>query len=219
VNHRLGYFDTGQRVLGKEFLMAWQISGRFMESCSCKLWCPCWLGPAEPDQGWCSGAVVMDIERGQADGLDLSGLKAVFLGDWPHDFAGGEGTGRLFIDETATDEQRRILEAICTGQQGGPWAVVSGVIARWLPAQTARIETQWGERPSVTVEGIGQVQLDPLRNEAGQPVQVRGAAAMAAFDLETMDLAHGDGTKFAAPDMRAWESGGEGVVSTFSWSA
>jgi hypothetical protein len=199
--------------------MAWNMSGRFMESCSCKLWCPCWLGPAEADRGWCSGAVVMDIEQGTADGLDLSGLKAVFLGDWPKDFASGDGTGRVFIDETASAEQRRVLEAICTGHQGGPWAVVSGVIARWLPAQTARINVRWDDRPSVSVEGIGEVQLEPLRDESGRGVEVRGAAAMAAFDLEMMELARGDGTRFAAPEMRAWESGGEGVVSTFDWSA
>jgi hypothetical protein len=199
--------------------MAWNMSGRFMESCSCKLWCPCWLGPAEPDRGWCSGAVVIDIEQGTADGLDLSGLTAVFLGDWPKDFASGNGTARVFIDETASAEQRRVLEPILTGQQGGPWSVVGGVIAQWLPAQTARIDVRWDDRPSVTVEGIGEVQLEPLRDESGRGVEVRGAEAMAAFDLEAMELARGDGTRFAAPEMRAWESGGEGVVSTFDWSA
>jgi hypothetical protein len=93
------------------------------------------------------------------------------------------------------------------------------VIARWLPAQTARINVRWDDRPSVSVEGIGEVQLEPLRDESGRGVEVRGAAAMAAFDLEMMELARGDGTRFAAPEMRAWESGGEGVVSTFDWSA
>ena len=30
--------------------MAWRLSGRGMEMCSCKSFCPCWLGPAgEPD--------------------------------------------------------------------------------------------------------------------------------------------------------------------------
>jgi hypothetical protein len=199
--------------------MAWHLDGRWMESCSCKLWCPCWLGPAEADRGWCSGAVVVDIERGEADGVDLSKLKAVFLGDWPRDFASGDGTARVYIDASASEEQRRALEAICTGQRGGPWATVSAVISRWLPAQTAKIEVQWGDRPSVTVEGIGQVQLEPVRDEAGRPAEVRGAAAMAAFELERLELAHGDGTRFAAPDMRAWESGGEGTVSDFHWSA
>ena len=200
--------------------MAWTMRGRYMESCSCKLWCPCWLGPAEADRGWCSAAIVMAIEEGTADGLDLSGLTVVFLGDWPKDFVSGNGTGRVFIDETASAEQQRVLEAICTGQLGGPWAVVTGVITQWLPALTARIDVRWDDhRPSVTVAGIGELHLDPLRDESGRGVEVRGAAAMAAFELEVMELARGDGTRFAAPEMRAWESGGEGDVATFSWSA
>ena len=91
--------------------MAWRMAGRFIESCSCKLWCPCWLGPADPDQGWCSGAILVDIQQGNSDGADLGGLKVVFVGDWPKDFASGNGTGRLYIDEAADANQRRELEA------------------------------------------------------------------------------------------------------------
>ena len=41
--------------------MAWHISGKTTELCSCKLMCPCWLGPDnEPDQGWCAGAFGFD---------------------------------------------------------------------------------------------------------------------------------------------------------------
>ena len=30
--------------------MAWQVTGRSMEMCNCKQFCPCWLGPeGEPD--------------------------------------------------------------------------------------------------------------------------------------------------------------------------
>ena len=35
---------------------------------------PCVLGPAEPDQGSCSGALTFSIGRGQSDGADLSGV-------------------------------------------------------------------------------------------------------------------------------------------------
>jgi hypothetical protein len=46
-----------------------------------------------------------------------------------------------------------------------------------------------------------------------------GGAAMAAFGLERMDLARGDGTEFSDPEMRHWKSGGEGTITNFSWSA
>jgi Protein of unknown function (DUF1326) len=54
--------------------MAWHISGKSTELCSCKMMCPCWLGPeGEPDQEWCSAAFGFEIEKGQSDGVDLSG--------------------------------------------------------------------------------------------------------------------------------------------------
>jgi hypothetical protein len=31
--------------------MAWHVKGKAREFCSCKMWCPCWIGPAQPDQG------------------------------------------------------------------------------------------------------------------------------------------------------------------------
>jgi hypothetical protein len=199
--------------------MAWSMMGRLIETCSCELFCPCWFGPpAKPDQGWCSGAVVVDIEQGNSDSVDLNGLKVVFVGDWPGDFNLGNGTARLYIDETATVEQRRELEAICRGQKGGAWEVLAASITRWMPAQTADIEIQWTENPTVHVSNIGRITLQPLKDVAGQPTQLAGAAVMTALQLERLDLARSQETQFADPEMRQWSSGGSGDVSSFNWS-
>jgi hypothetical protein len=200
--------------------MAWHMTGRFIEACSCKMFCPCWFGPAEPDQGWCSGSVLMDIQQGNSEGIDLSGLKVVFVGDWPGDFFSGNGTACLYIDATANTGQRRELELICTGKKGGPWEAMAGVIATWLPAQPATIEVQWGESVSVRVGDIGQISLQPpLTDGAGRQTQVLGAAAMAALQLDRLTLARSDGTAFSDPQMRQWQSGGSGDTSTFNWRA
>jgi hypothetical protein len=126
--------------------MAWQVSGQLTEFCSCKLMCPCWLGPTPaPDQGWCSGAILYDIEQGQIDGIDVGGSKVVFAADWPGNFFGGQGTARLYLDDQASPDQRRELEAVFSGQKGGLLEGLMGaVITQWLPAQTARIVVQRG---------------------------------------------------------------------------
>jgi hypothetical protein len=147
--------------------MAWHLSGRFIETCSCEMFCPCWFGPAKPDQGWCSGAVLMDIQDGASDGITLGGLKVVFVGDWPGDFFSGNGTARLYIDETASADQRRALELICTGKKGGPWEALSGTITTWVPAQPAAIDVQWGDRVAVRVGTIGQIGLEPVKDHCG----------------------------------------------------
>jgi hypothetical protein len=199
--------------------MAWHVSGQMHEVCSCKMLCPCWFGPAEPDQGWCSGALIFDVRQGEADGIDLSGSKVVFAADWPGDFWGGNGTARLYLDEAASPDQRRELEAIFGGRKGGPLEpVLAGVISQWLPAKTARIDVQWGDESSATVGEVGRVQSKRMKSETGETATVRGAAAMGAFQIESMEVARTAGSRWTDPDMRRWE-GDSGTVSTFRWSA
>ncbi len=45
--------------------MAWNLSGRGLEICSCKTFCPCWLtADVEPDEGWCSAVLAWDSTEG-----------------------------------------------------------------------------------------------------------------------------------------------------------
>jgi hypothetical protein len=198
--------------------MAWHLAGRMHELCSCKFLCPCWFGPAEPDQGWCSGALVFDVQRGNADRLDLAGHTVVLLADWPGDFWAGNGTARLYLDERAAPEQRRALEAIFSGQQGGPMAVVSGLVSTWLPAQAAPITVTWGDLTTATVGEVGQITSQRVTNEAGQPTTVHGAAAMGAFQLERLEVAHSAGSHWADPELRHWDAD-SGTMGAFAWSA
>jgi hypothetical protein len=198
--------------------MAWRIAGQMHELCSCRFLCPCWFGPAEPDQGWCSGAVVFDVERGNADGLDLGGHTVVLLADWPKDFLGGNGTARLYLDERTSPEQRRVLEAIFSGQQGGPMGAVASLISTWLPAQTAAIEVNWGDTTTAIVGEVGQLTSQRLKNEAGEPATVQGAAAMAAFQVERLELARSAGSRWADPEMRRWDAD-SGTMAAFDWTA
>ena len=100
-----------------------------------------------------------------------------------------------------------------------PWEAMSGVISTWRPTQPANNVVQWGERVSVTVGSVGQIAVQPLTDEAGRVPQVQGAAAMAALQLDRLELALSEGTAFADPEMRQWTSGGSGDTSTFNWSA
>jgi hypothetical protein len=195
------------------------MTGLFHELCSCKLLCPCWLGPEiEPDQGWCGGAVIFDIQQGESDRVDLSGCKAAFVADWPGNFWAGNGTAQVFIDEAATADQRRELEGILTGKKGGPMEEIgSAVVTRWLPTQFAPIGIEWGEETTATIGDIGVVKSRQLKDGAGRTTTVQGAAAMAAFQLESMVVAHSDGSRWANPGMHQWE-GSSGTKSTLNWS-
>jgi hypothetical protein len=176
------------------------------------------LGPAEPDQGWCSGALTFAIDHGRSEGIDLSGRSVLWLIDLPKDFASGGGTVRLYIDDGASARQREELEAIFSGNKGGPGAVLASLVTNWLPTRTAPISIGDGEDPTVSVGGVGSAELKSIRNGAGQPTSVVNAPILGLIAIDRADLARSDGSRFAAPEMRAWESGGHGSVSPFAWN-
>lgn len=200
--------------------MAWKVSGQSMELCSCKMLCPCWFGPeVEPDQGWCAGGFAFDIREGNSNGVSLGGTRVFFAAEWPGNFFLGNGTGRLYVDESASADQRRELEGIFSGKKGGHLEGLFGaVISRWLRAKTAKIEVRWGDNPSLSVDGLGQATLRPIKDPMGRPAKVLGAAAQAGFQIDSMDLASSKGSRFSDPEMRAWE-GDSGTLHTFNWSA
>lgn len=197
--------------------MAWHMTGQLIEACSCKSACPCILGPAEPDQGWCSGALTFAIQRGESDGVNLGGRTVVWLIDLPKDFLSGNGTGRIYVDDGADPRQTQQLEAIFTGKKGGPGQVLGSLVAKWLPTETAKITIDKGDGPSLTVGSVGQVRLKPIADEKGRVAKLVNAPVLGAIEVETADLARADGSRFADPQMRRWESGGHGSVSSFSW--
>lgn len=198
--------------------MAWRVSGKSTELCSCKMMCPCWLGPeGEPDQRWCSGAFGFEIEKGQSDGVDLSGTRLALAADWPGNFFHGNGTARLYLDARASDEQRRELEAIFSGKKGGMFAAVfGGIIANWLPSQVTNVDIQWGDTLSLVVGDIAKAQWKAMDDGAGNPTRVSGAVAQGALQIDGMQLASAKGSRWADPQMRAWDAD-SGTLHNFDW--
>ena len=198
--------------------MAWRMSGSYYVPCSCKVFCACNFGPAEPDQGWCSAAMLLDIRQGTSEGVDLSNTRVVMAVDFPGDFVSGDGTARLYFDEASSAEQRRELEAIITGNKGGVWEAIAAGMTKWLPPQTAKIDFQGGENPGATVGSFGQIKLERVKDDAGRQTRVLNAPLFAAFAVESEDVARSEGTRWSDPEMRSWEAGGNGEIAEFTWS-
>lgn len=200
--------------------MSWQVSGRSMELCSCKALCPCWLGPeGEPDREWCSAVFGFDVEAGDSEGVDLAGTRVVVMAHWPENFFSGNGSARLYIDESASADQQRELEAIYSGRKGGMLEGLWGTVLKtWYPARIARIGIDWGDNPSVKVDGTGRATLKPFKDGAGNMATLSGAAAQAAFQIDSMNLADGRESSWSDPDMGNWE-GDSATLHRFNWAA
>lgn len=195
--------------------MAWNLKVNLLESCSCAALCPCVLGPAKPDQEWCSGVFAMEVTEGDSDGVDLSGAKIVMHFELPGDFLGGIDKAKLYLDPSVSAAQRAEIDAIFHGEKGGLWGGMKETIGQWLPSTVAKIDFGSSDAPGVKVEGFGEVVLQMISaGEGAPPARIVGAPVLAAFSMESENLAFANGTKFSDPDLRQWESlGAGGVVS------
>jgi hypothetical protein len=174
---------------------AWNISGQYVETCSCDFVCPCILGQmaVRPSKGSCTFAMAMQVERGSFGEVPLNGLTFIVLGMTPEEMGKGNWSVGLVIDERATAAQRDAITAIASGAAGGPMAPLSGLIGKFLGAEQApiRIE-QDGKKFTVTagklvdMAGEGAMGIDPNATEpmylenTGHPVSSRLAVAHAS---------------------------------------
>ncbi len=204
--------------------MAWSLSGKMIESCSCNMLCPCWFGVKELmvfDKDYCGSALLFRIQNGNSDGTDLKGLDVVLALDFPGPtLYDGNGTARVLVDEKANADQQKALEDIFQGKKGGPMAVIAQLANKWLPAQKTRIEVNDdGHNLTATVGNYGQIKSQELKNEQGQAVILQGAAFASAFQMEKDSFT-------LAPSATQWSdtemphpqiSTKSGVAAKFSW--
>lgn len=198
--------------------MAWNMKVKALESCSCAAVCPCIFGPAKPDQEWCSGLFLLDVTEGKSGDVDLSGAKLLLHFELPGDFLSGIDKGKLVYDTAVSDSQRSELDAIFHGERGGMWAGMKEAIKEWLPSSSAKIDFRDGDSPGATIEGIGEVVLQPTMSPDGKRTTISDAPVLAAFQIGRMGVASGIGTKLSDPDLRSWESLGQGSTFETEWS-
>ena len=174
---------------------SWHVSGQYFETCSCDFVCPCILGQmaVRPSRGSCTFAMAMRIDRGTFDTITLDGLTFIILGYTPQEMGKGNWSVGLVIDERASAEQIGAITAIASGSAGGPMAPLSGLIGKFLGADTASI---WYEGSGVkyAIKAGGLVDMaadgamgmdasvtDPMFiGNTGHPVSSRLALARAS---------------------------------------
>lgn len=205
--------------------MSWNLKGQLVESCSCNMFCPCWFAVQDlmiMDQGWCSGVLALQVEEGSSEGVDLGGRTAVLTAHFPGPtmFDGG-GTGRIWIDDGASDEQRQALEPILQGRVGGPMEAIAPLIANWLPTETAAIASQnGGDEITVTAGDAGQLKSTLLRDPEGNTFTLRGGGFVTGLGYQDgVELAPTGGTRWSDSEIPESpieaKSGARGAVA---WS-
>jgi len=159
--------------------MAWDLSGSYVETCSCELMCPCNLSL---DHGatydFCRVTLVFNLHRGEIDGTDVAGLKVAAIADTPKVMTEGNWRLGVFIDERASDEQFDKLLQVFTGQLGGPMAALVPLVGEMLGVERVVIDVvDDGLRHSVRIGNGIEFEIEdivPFGVDTGRPVRFDG---------------------------------------------
>lgn len=156
----------------------WNYQAEMINACNCDWGCPCNFN-AKPTNGFCEGVWAAHITSGLCGNTKLDGLKFAWGARWPGAIHEGRGTARLWIEETASEQQRNALEGILQGKFAGmPWTIIAATVDHWL--ETAYVPFEWtydGTRSSYNAGNQVRATLDTMRNS------VSGAEASATILL------------------------------------
>jgi hypothetical protein len=171
----------------------WQVSGEYMEACSCDSVCPCPTSglAARPTKGSCDAGLVFHVERGQYGGTKLDGLSFAVLLHTPGPMIQGQWTVGVIVDERASAQQREALTAIASGQGGGPMAALGPLVGTFAGVETKPIKLEGkGMKRAVSIPGVldiaiegiaGAKQDEPIfLDNVGHPAASRLALAKAS---------------------------------------
>ncbi len=200
--------------------MAWKLRGTYVETCSCEFFCPCNFNLANgADYDRCRATLVFNITDGDVDGTDVGGLAVVVIADTPKVMTDGNWRLGTVIDAKASDEQAAKLQAVFSGELGGPMAALGPLIGENLGVQRAAIEVdEDGLRHSVRIgdtTGFDVEDVVPFGVETGEPARVTGIFHPAGSEFRVAKAKSADISLFGIE-----YQGKSGITSAqFSWAA
>jgi hypothetical protein len=111
--------------------VAWKLAGQYFENCSCDVPCPCTVSlDLGSDLDRCRAFLVFQVENGEVDGVDVSGLTVAAVADTPKVMRDGNWRLGVLIDEAASDEvevEVEVQEIVSFGKEDGKPARLSGI--------------------------------------------------------------------------------------------
>jgi len=133
---------------------SWQIAGDYFETCNCDYLCPCIpsnMGGKASNE-WCNFVMVFHIEKGNSDGINLDDLTFAVIGHTPQIMGKGNWSVGLIVDDRASAQQKQAITTIASGQAGGPPAILTAVVGKFLGVESGTIKFQKnGLRRSVSI--------------------------------------------------------------------
>ena len=156
--------------------MGYKLQGNMLEVCTCNAICPCWVGE-DPDGGTCHGTIAWHFEKGEIDGVDVSGLTFAILLHIPDNALSGNWRVVACVDDKATADQEKAILSVYTGEKGGPVADLAQLIGEVVAVERAPITFD-------VVKGQGELkigtrldaEINPFEGPTGRRTTLHDAA-------------------------------------------
>jgi len=147
--------------------MAYNLTGRLLEVCNCRVLCPCWIGE-DPDFGTCDTIVAWHFDKGTVNGVDVSGHTIALVAHVPGNILQGNWTAAIYVDDKASKAQEEALLKVYTGQAGGPVADLAKLIGKVVSVERAPIKFTVMDGKGVLEIGKNYyAELEPYRGATG----------------------------------------------------
>jgi hypothetical protein len=200
--------------------MSWKLEGSYFETCSCDVVCPCTASLSlSATRDRCMVTLVFNVEDGQVEGTDVSGLTVAAVADTPKVMSEGDWRLGVFIDAAASDEQAEKLGGVFSGALGGPMEALGPLVGESLGVERAPIDVQQeGLRHSVRIGDAVDFEIEdvvPFGSQTGEAVRLTGVFHPAGSELT---VAHATRSKIDAFGIQ-YEGNAAFSTSHFSWSA
>lgn len=148
--------------------MGYQVEGKLLEVCTCNILCPCWVGE-NPDRVPCESAITWHIDKGQVNGVDVSGLTIAGMFHIPGNILKGNWRVNVYIDDKATPEQQEAILNVWTGKLGGPIADLAKLIGEVVAIERVPITFTVEEGKGRIKYGQAiEAELAPFQGATGQ---------------------------------------------------
>jgi hypothetical protein len=201
--------------------MAWSIEGRYFENCSCEVVCPCTASlELGADYDHCTVALVFHVDKGEVDGVDVSGLTVAPVAQAPKFMHEGNWKLGLLIDENASDEQAEKLGGVFSGQLGGPMGALAPLVGEVLGVERVAMQFESDDGHHKLVVGdMGQVDVNdvvPFGSESGEPAQLNNVFHPAGPTLTIAKASEASGISAFGLDVS--NAGKSAFSGPFAWS-
>jgi hypothetical protein len=168
----------------------WHLRGLYLDSCNCDWGCPCQFN-AKPTYGNCEGLSAIHITEGKYGRVSLDGLNFIFVASWPGAIHEGHGKASVYIDEKATEAQFNELSKIVTGKaKGSAFDVYGKTLDHFREPRRVKMSFHSnGIRSKIKAEGVGQAQLEPIKNPVTGKIHLVAILQPKGFEASRLDMA------------------------------